>query len=84
MLRLQKNQGRIQRVTSLNPKIENFKFHNFDKQIVYTGVIDPAESKYGLIFELSLFLSLSFWLFLSKILNIFSKLVGQIVRQIRP
>ena len=45
------------------------KFTEFDKQKVYMyiGVIDPAESKSGLVFELGLLLHCHFDYFWSKL-----------------
>ena len=56
------------------PNLKFWKFANFDKQIVYIGVIDPPETESGI----------TFWLFLSKTWKNLKKLVGQIVSQIRP
>ena len=53
------------------------------KQTVYIGVIDPLESKSGLIFELGLLLPCHFSLFVVNSENSV-KLVGGIANEIRP
>ena len=53
------------------------------KQIVCIGVNDPAESKSGHIFELGILFHCLLALFVANFEK-FSKLVGQIVGQIRP
>ena len=49
------------------PKLKFSKSTDFDIQINYIGVIDHAESKSGLVFELGLLLHYDFGFFLSKI-----------------
>ena len=49
------------------PKLKFKKLTDIVKQIVYIGVIDPAESKYGLIFQLSLLLPCHFCSFCRKL-----------------
>ena len=56
------------------------KFTDFDKHIVYIGVIDLAEPKSG--FKLGLLLHCNFDYFCQKTCNNSEKLMGQIVRQL--
>ena len=51
--------------TTQNLKFQ--KFTDFDKKIVYIGVIDPAESKSGIIFGLGLLLYCHFGYFCQKL-----------------
>ena len=54
------------------PNLKFQKFTDYDKQIAYIGVIDPAESKSGIIFRPGLLLHLHFGYFcqnLEKILK---------------
>ena len=66
------------------PNLKFWKFADFDKQIVYIGVIDPAEFKSDIIFGLGLLLHCHFGYFCQNFEKRSEKLVGQIVGQIRP
>ena len=65
-------------------QIKFSEFTDLVKQIVYIGVIDPAESKYGLIFEIGILLHCHFGYFCQTLKKKSEKLVGQIGSQIRP
>ena len=49
------------------PNLKFQKFTDFDKQIVYIGVIDPPESKSGIIFELGPLLHCHFGYFCRRL-----------------
>ena len=53
--------------TGTTPKLKFSKLADIVKQIVYVGVIDPAESKFGLSFELGLLLPCHFGYFCRKL-----------------
>ena len=64
-------------------KFKSLNFSDFDKQIVYIGVIDPAESKSGLNYSLWLLPHCHFGFFCQKLGKNSQKLVDQIGSQIR-
>ena len=48
-------------MTGTTGKLKISKFIDFDKQIVYNWVVDPAEFKSGLIFGLGLLLHFGYF-----------------------